>query len=141
MVFGAFGEISEEARTLLCYAADATAARTWVEDGATSQEHAAALLKNRLYRRWGIETAREYARIKIDGLRLVVRQPGLHGDRARRRRRTLLRPAASLRTRSRHPSQAAKARGPKTRIDYSYLQSVSESLAGILAINAHPYRG
>ena len=32
-----------------------------------SQEHA-ALLKNRLYRRWGIKTAREYARIKIDGL-------------------------------------------------------------------------
>ena len=54
MVFGAFSEISEEARTLLCYAADATAARTWVEDGATSQDHAAALLKNRLYRRWGI---------------------------------------------------------------------------------------
>ena len=84
MVFGAFSEISEEARKLLCYAADL------------------ALLKNRLYRRWGIETAREYARIKIDGLRLVVRQPGLHQRaRARRRRRTLLRPAASLRTRSR----------------------------------------
>ena len=100
LVFGAFGEISEEARTLLCYAADATAARTWVADGATSQEHAAALLKNRLYRRWGIKTAREYARIKIDGL--VVRQPGLHQRaRARRRQRTLLRPAASLRTRSR----------------------------------------
>ena len=59
MVFGAFSEISEEARKLLCYAADL------------------ALLKNRLYRRWGIETAREYARIKIDGLRLVVRQFGL----------------------------------------------------------------
>ena len=85
MVFGAFGEISEEARTLLCYAADATAARTWVEDGATSQEHAAALLKNRLYRRWGIKTAREYARIKIDGLRLVGGNPDFtnapgHGD-------------------------------------------------------------
>ena len=58
LVFGAFGEISEEARSLLCYAADATAARTWVADGATSEEHAAALLKNRLYRRWGIKTAR-----------------------------------------------------------------------------------
>ena len=55
--------------------ADATAARTWVEDGATSQEHAAALLKNRLYRRWGIKTAREYARIKINGLRLVGGNP------------------------------------------------------------------
>ena len=84
MVFGAFSEISEEARKLLCYAADL------------------ALLKNRLYRRWGIETAREYARIKIDGLRLVVRQFGLHQRaRARRRQRTLLRPTASLRTRSR----------------------------------------
>ena len=75
MVFGAFSEISEEARTLLCYAADATAARTWVEDGATSQEHAAAQLKNRPYRRWGIKTAREYARIKIDGPRLVGGNP------------------------------------------------------------------
>ena len=75
LVFGAFGEISEEARTLLCYAADATAARTWLADSATSEEHAAALLKNRLYRRWGIKTAREYARIKIDGLRLVGGNP------------------------------------------------------------------
>ena len=66
-------------------AADATAARTWVADGATSEEHAAALLKNRLYRRWGIKTAREYARIKIDGLRLVGGNPDFtnapgHGD-------------------------------------------------------------
>ena len=38
-----------------------------------------------LYRRWGIKTAREYARIKIDGLRLVCGNPGFphapgHGD-------------------------------------------------------------
>ena len=57
----------------------------WVADGATSEEHAAALLKNRLYRRWGIKTAREYARIKIDGLRLVGGNPDFtnapgHGD-------------------------------------------------------------
>ena len=49
------------------------------------REHAAALLKNRLYRRWGIKTAREYARIKIDGLRLVGGNPDFtnppgHGD-------------------------------------------------------------
>ena len=30
-----------------------------------------ARLGHGLYRRWGIKTAREYARIKIDGLRLV----------------------------------------------------------------------
>ena len=75
LVFGAFGDISESAREVLCYAADATAARTWVEDGATSYEHAAALLKNRLYRRWGIKSAREFARIKIEGLRLVGGHP------------------------------------------------------------------
>ena len=74
-MFGAFGDISESAREVLCYAADATAARTWVEDGATSYEHAAALLKNRLYRRWGIKSAREFARIKIEGLRLVGGHP------------------------------------------------------------------
>jgi len=34
-----------------------------------------------LYRRWGIKTAREYARIKIGGLR-TTRQPG---QRARAR--------------------------------------------------------
>ncbi len=85
--WSAFGEISEEARTLLCYAADATAARTWVADGATSEEHAAALLKNRLYRRWGIKTAREYARIKIDGLRLVGGNPDFTSESPRARAR------------------------------------------------------
>jgi hypothetical protein len=119
MVFGAFSEISEEARKLLCYATDTTSpcSRTAFTVAGASRR-------------------REYARIKIDGL--VVRQPGLHQRaRARRRRRALLQPAASLRTRSRHPSQAAR-RGPKTRIDYSFAcckptvslcmrQSVSES--------------
>ena len=40
---------------------------------------------DRLYRRWVIKTAREYARIKIDGLRLVGGNPDFtnapaHGD-------------------------------------------------------------
>ena len=38
-----------------------------VAPGPLRQDHAAALFKNRLYRRWGIKTAREYAQIKIDG--------------------------------------------------------------------------
>ena len=68
-----------------CFFVLTSAARTWVEDGATSQDHAAALLKNRLYRRWGIKTARKNARIKIDGLRLVGGNPDFtpapgHGD-------------------------------------------------------------
>ena len=84
MVFGAFSEISEEARKLLCYAADL------------------ALLKNRLYRRWGIKTPREYARIKIYVLRLFFGKPDFtnalgHGDDDAR----FYDRAASLRTRSR----------------------------------------
>ena len=71
-----------------------------VAPGPLRQDHAAALFKNRLYRRWGIKTAREYAQIKIDGLRRVGGNPDFTNARARRRR-TLLRPAASLRTRSR----------------------------------------
>ena len=35
-----------------------------VAPGPLRQDHAAALFKNRLYRRWGINTAREYAQIK-----------------------------------------------------------------------------
>ena len=38
-----------------------------VAPGPLRQDHAAALFKNCLYRRWGIKTAREYAQIKIDG--------------------------------------------------------------------------
>ena len=55
-----------------------------VAPGPLRQDHAAALFKNRLYRRWGIKTAREYAQIKIDGLRRggnpdFTNAPG-HGD-------------------------------------------------------------
>ena len=67
------------------HAVKPVAKRKQSQPSATSQDHAAALLKNRLYRRWGIKTAREYARIKIDGLRLVGGNPDFtnapgHGD-------------------------------------------------------------
>ena len=58
-----------------------------VAPGPLRQDHAAALFKNRLYRRWGIKTAREYARIKIYVLRLFFGKPDFttrnapgHGD-------------------------------------------------------------
>ena len=84
-VFERPGGAHPSSGNMVATTADANAARNWVEDGATSQDHAAALLKNRLYRRWGIKTAREYARIKIDGLRLVGGNPDFtnppgHGD-------------------------------------------------------------
>ena len=61
-----------------------------VAPGPLRQDHAAALFKNRLYRRWGIiaiKTAREYAQTASG----ASAGPGLHQRaRARRRRRTLL---------------------------------------------------
>ena len=57
-----------------------------VAPGPLRQDHAAALFKNRLYRRWGIKTAREYAQTASG----ASAGPGLHQRaRARRRRRTL----------------------------------------------------
>ena len=79
-----------------------------------------------LYRRWGIKTAREYARIKIDGLRLVggnlnpgpdfTNAPG-HGDDDARfydRQQVYIDDCGGWLPR--RPSTAA----PKTRIDYRY---------------------
>jgi ribosomal protein S16 len=57
-VFERPGGAHPSSGNMVATTADANAARNWVEDGATSQDHAAALLKNRLYRRWGIKTAR-----------------------------------------------------------------------------------
>ena len=51
-----------------------------VAPGPLRQDHAAALFKNRLYRRWGIKTAREYARIKIDGGNPDFTNAPGHGD-------------------------------------------------------------
>ena len=53
-----------------------------VAPGPLRQDHAAALFKNRLYRRWagGIKTAREYAQIKIDGGNPDFTNAPGHGD-------------------------------------------------------------
>ena len=48
--------------------------------GPLRQDHAAALFKNCLCRRWGIKTAREYARIKIDGGNPDFTNAPGHGD-------------------------------------------------------------
>ena len=51
-----------------------------VAPGPLRQDHAAALFKNRLCRRWGIKAAREYARIKIDGGNPDFTNAPGHGD-------------------------------------------------------------
>ena len=71
LVVDAFGELSRELRDLLVYAAERTAARTWVEDGATSCDRAAAILKQHLYRRLGVASARAVAQTRLNGLRYV----------------------------------------------------------------------
>ena len=118
MVFGAFSEISKEARKLLCYP---------------------ALLKNRLYRRWGINTAREYARIKIDGLRpraATRTSPTRPGTATTTHASTTGSKLTYTLPTPLPGRQAAQARGPKTRIDYSYcMQTVS------LSASEWPYRG
>jgi len=65
-------------------------ARTWVEDGATSYEHAAALLKSQEppIPPLGHQVRARVARIKIEGLRLVGGQPDFtntpaHADKVR----------------------------------------------------------
>ena len=75
LVVDAFGELSRELRDLLAYAAEQTAARTWVEDGATSCDRAAAILKQHLYRRWGVVSARAVAQTRLNGLRYVGANP------------------------------------------------------------------
>ena len=70
---------SAKFRKLLCYAGDATAARTWVAGprGRPAQKSPLPPL--------GHQDPREYARSKIDGLRLVSGNPDFtnapaHGD-------------------------------------------------------------
>ena len=75
LVVDAFGELSRKLRDLLVYAAEQTAARTWVEDGATSCDRAAAILRQHLYRRWGVVTARAVAQTRLNGLRYVGADP------------------------------------------------------------------
>jgi len=75
LVVDVFGELSRELRDLLVYAAEQTAARTWVEDGATSCDRAAAILKQHLYRRWGVVSARAVAQTRLNGLRYVGANP------------------------------------------------------------------
>ena len=71
LVVDVCGEVSRELRDLLVYAAERTVARTWVEDGATSCDRAAAILKQHLYRRLGVASARAVAQTRLNGLRYV----------------------------------------------------------------------
>ena len=94
LVYSAFGEGSTSVYRLLCVATDAIGAKKWEAMGAISAENTAESQRRRLYREWGITSAREIARLEFEGLRWVgrnayFRSGALHASNGRRSRRTL----------------------------------------------------
>ena len=69
LVFGAFGGLSKDARSLLVFCAGRIADRTWRADNAASRDAAFGVTINRLYAQWGITCARWNAITKLHGLR------------------------------------------------------------------------
>ncbi len=66
VVFGYFGEMSNDACGLLTFAAGEIAARTWEKESAgASLDAASALMARRLYQNWGVTSVREVARTKL----------------------------------------------------------------------------
>jgi hypothetical protein len=79
VVFGYFGEMSKDACGLLTFAAGEIAARTWEkESSCTSLDAASAVMKRRLTQNWGVTSAREVARIKLEGRRWITDDGNLH---------------------------------------------------------------
>ena len=73
VVFGYFGEMSKDASDLLTFAAGEIAARTWEkESSSTCLDAASAVMKRRLTQNWGVTSAREVARIKLEGRRWLT---------------------------------------------------------------------
>ena len=70
LVFGFFGEMSKDASDILSFAAGEIAARSWEkESSSTSLDAASVVMKRRLTHNWGVTSAREVARIKLEGRR------------------------------------------------------------------------
>ena len=69
LVFGAFGGLSKDARSLLVFCAGRIADRTWRADNAASRDAAFGVTVRRLYAQWGITCARWNAITKLHGLR------------------------------------------------------------------------
>ena len=60
--------MSKDASDLLTFAAGEIAARTWEKGSScTSLDAASAVMKRRLTQNWGVTSAREVARIKLEG--------------------------------------------------------------------------
>ena len=64
---------------MITFAAGEIAARTWEkESSCTSLDAASAVMKRRLTQNWGVTSAREVARIKLEGRRWITDDGNLH---------------------------------------------------------------
>ena len=68
IVFGAYGEGSADAHSLVNRLAQCRASRDWARMGCRGLGEATALLSRYLFRSWGIAAVREQARLRIAGL-------------------------------------------------------------------------
>ena len=65
--------MSKAASDILSFAAGEIAARTWEkESSSTSLDAASVVMKRRLTHNWGVTSAREVARIKLEGRRWLT---------------------------------------------------------------------
>jgi hypothetical protein len=71
LVFGAYGEASEDVHTLLRVASERAADGQWARLGARSRANAVGYFASIFRRRWGITAVREYARLRIERLGFV----------------------------------------------------------------------
>jgi len=71
MVWGAYGEASDDVHQLLDYVVDAEATRSWRQLGARSRAEARSYLMCRTRRSWGITAVREMARHRLTRLEWV----------------------------------------------------------------------
>ena len=87
MVWGAYGEASDDVHQLLDYVVDAEATRSWRQLGARSRAEARSYLMCRTRRSWGITAVREMARHRLTLASSGSARGACHGLRRRSARR------------------------------------------------------
>ena len=71
LVFGAYGEASEDVHHLVHALADSYGGRTWAHAGFRDPDEARASAARKLYRSWGLMAMRANARLKLFNLTYV----------------------------------------------------------------------
>ena len=68
LVFGAYGEASDDVRELVAALSAGWASRDWVRMNCRDPSEATAVIAHSLYRSWGLAAVRAQARLKLNGL-------------------------------------------------------------------------